>query len=141
VLKRQVDGGAAKALTATDRVRIVFRSTRSIVTAEGADMNSLNTITLIVAASIAAFATLSQAQENEAPVLPQLTRAEVIADMQIWSESGAAANLKHRDDARHSDFVAALAKYEQMRAAPEFAKRVAAIAQQRGERVQTAASK
>lgn len=104
-------------------------------------MNSLKTTTLIAAASIAAFASLSQAQENAAPAVPQLTRAEVIADMQIWAESGAAANLKHREDARHPEFVAALAKYEQMRAAPEFAKRVAAIAQERGELVQTASSK
>jgi hypothetical protein len=105
-------------------------------------MNPLKTTTLIAAASIAAFATLAQANEGSAaPAERPLTRAEVIADMQVWNESGAAGTLKYRDDARHLEFLAAFAKYQQMRAAPEFAQRVAAVAREIGERVDTAASK
>lgn len=101
-------------------------------------MNMFKTTSLIAALSILSFASLVQAQD-EAP--PTISRAEVIADMQIWIESGAAGTMKYRDDARHPEFVAAVAKYEQMRASPDFAKRVAVIAAERGEQVQLVAAK
>jgi Domain of unknown function (DUF4148) len=104
-------------------------------------MNPLKTTALVAAAAIAAFGTLARADDAAPATERPLTRAEVIADMQVWNEAGVPGMLQHRDGPQHRDFLAAFAKYEQMRAAPEFAQRVAAIARERGERLEVATSK
>ena len=76
--------------------------------------------------------------ESDAPK----TRAEVLAELEIWRESGLAdlengeAELAYTP--RHD---AALARYAALRAAPSFMPRVHRIAQRRGERVLVAGLK
>lgn len=64
-----------------------------------------------------------------------ITRAEVLADLQVWRSSGLAAFEKDLSLAEfHSrEHQAARARYEQMRASPEFHALVQAIAMRRGE--------
>lgn len=100
---------------------------------------SLKSISLIAAASIAAFATIAHAQQEGAAEERPLSRAEVIADMQVWNEAGVPPMLQHRDGPRHPEFLAAFAKYRQLRTDPAFEKRVDAIARERGELLKTAA--
>ncbi len=73
---------------------------------------------------------------------PPLTRAEVLADLQIWRESGLEALQEGEESAvytpRHD---AALARYTALRTAPSFSVLVQRIAQQRGERVLMSAVK
>jgi hypothetical protein len=95
--------------------------------------------TLLVAGS----QTLAVAAEgNGAPAERPLTRAEVLADLQIWRESGLQALQEGEESAvytpRHD---AALARYAALRASPSFSALVQRIAQQRGEVVQMTAAK
>lgn len=73
---------------------------------------------------------------------PPVSRAEVLADLQIWRESGLEALQEGEESAvytpRHD---AALARYTALRASPSFAALVQRIAQQRGERVLMTAAK
>jgi len=66
---------------------------------------------------------------------PKLTRSEVLADLQIWRESGLASMELDPTRMPFSSpaHKAARARYEQMRASPEFAALVQAIADRRGE--------
>lgn len=71
-----------------------------------------------------------------------LSRAEVLADLQIWRESGLAALQEGEESAVHTPrHDAALARYAALRAAPSFSALVHRIAQQRGERVLMTAAK
>ena len=65
-----------------------------------------------------------------------LTRAEVIADLEIYVQSGL-RDLDMQDGSRFGgpDEAAARARYEALRRAPAFAARVQEIARQRGEAV------
>ncbi|MDY0746343.1 hypothetical protein SNE35_17660 [Paucibacter sp. R3-3] len=69
------------------------------------------------------------------------SRAEVIADLEIYRQSGL-AELDGRDEppVYGADYQAAQARYQALHASPAFAMRVARIAQQRGEAVATASS-
>jgi hypothetical protein len=66
-----------------------------------------------------------------------LTRAEVLADLQIWRESGLAA--LSRGEAGYNVFTLAYrqaqARYRALRASPRYAELVQRIAQERGENV------
>ena len=69
-----------------------------------------------------------------------MTRAEVPADLEVWRQSGMAAftfGEAEPDTSGHA-YQVALARYGQLRAAPEFAQRVIRIARERGESVDIA---
>jgi hypothetical protein len=70
-----------------------------------------------------------------------LSRAEVLADIQIWKESGL-AELQRNDmpDAYSAQYQRASAKYEALRKSPQFAELVQSIAAKRGEVVAGATS-
>ena len=65
------------------------------------------------------------------------SRAEVLADLEIWRKSGLAEFELLGGEASHNDldprYLAAKARYEQLRFSPQFAARVQQIARQRGE--------
>ncbi len=66
---------------------------------------------------------------------PMLTRAQVVADTQIWRESGAAAS--HRENEGGTDFtdpfvLASEGRYDAMRTSPRFAMLISEISQQNG---------
>ena len=64
------------------------------------------------------------------------SRAEVLADVEIWRKSGL-DEFERSDEGRYSDFdpryLAAKAKYQELRSSPQFAERVQQIARKRGE--------
>jgi hypothetical protein len=72
---------------------------------------------------------------------PSLSRAEVLADIQIWRESGL-AELQHADmpDVYSAQYQRASAKYAALRKSPYFATLVQSIAAKRGEVVAGATS-
>jgi hypothetical protein len=69
------------------------------------------------------------------------SRAEVLAELQIWRESGL-AEIEGIGDGKSSindhRWAAAQARYQQLRSAPSFAELVQKFARQRGESVQDA---
>lgn len=67
------------------------------------------------------------------------SRAEVIADLEIYRKSGL-AEMDSRDDAQvfGAAYQTAQARYQALRASPEFASLVTKIAKARGESVSTA---
>ena len=104
-------------------------------------LSTLNAIltTLLVAGS----PTLAVAAEGkEAATERPLSRAEVLADLQIWRESGLEALQEGEESVAHTPpHDAALARYAALRASPAFGALVQRIAQQRGERVLMSAAK
>jgi hypothetical protein len=104
-------------------------------------LSTLNSIlaTLLVSGS----PTLALADDGMATAAERpLSRAEVLADLQIWRESGLEALQNGEESAvctPHYD--AALARYAALRASPAFAALVQRIAQQRGETVLVSAAK
>ena len=82
----------------------------------------------------------SSPSETVVPVSSQ-SRAEVLADLQVWQDAGLAA--EQWGEAGPEVFAAryqqAEARYQAMRAAPAFAALVARIARVRGERTDLAA--
>ncbi len=93
------------------------------------------TIIAIVAASLVAGAAAAQDIGDGAGERP-LTRAEVLADLEIYIQSGL-RDLDRQDGPHFGDaaYEAARAKYAALRRAPAFAARVQEIARQRGETV------
>lgn len=90
---------------------------------------------LLSATLAAAFTTTQTATAAEAPEVPK-TRAEVIADTQIWRESGLAALQETDSTDFHTDaYLQAQRRYERTHASPRFAELVEQIARERGERV------
>ncbi len=86
----------------------------------------------------AAIAAEASVDEEPLPV-STLTRSEVLADLQLFQESGLAAlNRGDRNDWYAPDFLRAEAKYAQLRASPRYAMLVKRIAEQRGESATTA---
>lgn len=79
---------------------------------------------------------MNVAQADDASALPAIGRAEVLADLEIWRESGAATAQANGESADPETPAVrqAIARYHTLRAAPEFAVRVERIARQRGER-------
>ena len=62
------------------------------------------------------------------------SRAELLAEIEIWQRAGL-AELDRREapDTFSQQYLAAVARYNAMRASPEFSSRVAALARERGE--------
>lgn len=81
-------------------------------------------------------ATDASAVQATAPVQATVSRAEVLADLEIYRQSGLAA-LDSRDspDFYSTDYQKAQARYKALRSSPAFAMAVARIAQERGETV------
>lgn len=106
-------------------------------------MNASKTMSLIYAAILATgLGAVRAADEgNDAPAAPTLSRAEVLADMVIWRESGLAAaqSGESASDPVSPAYLAALNRYHALRAAPQFAQLVQRIARERGEKAQIAA--
>jgi hypothetical protein len=102
-------------------------------------MNALKTTSLLVATLCSAYVTVARAADATAPA-PQLTRAEVLADLEVWQLAGMPAVTRGDADTdlNSAEYKAALAKYQQMVDSPEFAQRVTRIARKRGERVDVA---
>ena len=89
----------------------------------------------------AARADADGASPADAPVpMSTLTRAEVLADLECWRESGMAAFTPGEADVDplNARYVEAQAKYAALRSAPTFAQRVIRIARSRGEAVDVA---
>jgi hypothetical protein len=87
---------------------------------------------LILAAAL--FSTGAALAQGVAEPQRALSRAEVLADAEIYASSGLRA--VEQDDLtplRGARYQAALARYQALRHAPEFTARVQAIAQRRGE--------
>jgi Domain of unknown function (DUF4148) len=103
-------------------------------------MNALKTTSLLVATLCSAYVGAARADDTLAPA-SQLTRAEVLADLEVWTLAGmpTLAGGDAGTDLYSAEYKAAQAKYQQMVASPEFAQRVIRIARQRGERVDIAA--
>jgi Domain of unknown function (DUF4148) len=107
----------------------------------------MNVSKLIAALALpVALGTAAWANEDSALGLPaptsNLSRAEVLADLQIWRDAGLAELQDGEQSAvgtpRHD---AALARYATLRSSPDFAALVQRIALQRGEKVLIAATK
>lgn len=76
-----------------------------------------------------------------APTHAAMSRAEVLADLQIWRESGMAElNSGEVGLAYTPAYEAAAARYEALHAAPSFAALVQRIAQRMGGKVMVAAA-
>jgi hypothetical protein len=100
-------------------------------------MNVSKLIALLVVPLCVGSAALAQ---EDSPA--GLSRAEVLADLQIWRDSGMAAVHAGEDPAWFNrGYDAAAARYAAMRASPAFAALVDRIAQQRGEKVKIASAK
>ncbi len=97
----------------------------------------------ITAALCATFAAASAAQAadgarpQDAPVPTSMrTRAEVLAELEIWREAGLNTFVPHEaevDPFTSHAYQLALARYDALRVAPAFAQRVERIARERGE--------
>jgi hypothetical protein len=106
-------------------------------------MNASKTTSLICFAvlSVGLCSAPAAEESNNAPE-PSLTRAEVLADMVIWRESGLAdAQFGESADPVSRAYLAALGRYQALRAAPQFAQLVQRIASERGEKAQIAAQR
>ena len=95
-----------------------------------------------VAGSVLAAEGTEEAAASETAVETPLSRAEVLADLQIWRESGMAA-LQWRDEPAMFDagYDAAAARYAALRAAPTFAALVERIAREHGDHLVMAGMK
>jgi hypothetical protein len=82
---------------------------------------------------------MAQAQDNTAAA--PASRAEVLADLQVWRESGLAEvqTGESASDPTRNEYIAALNRYSAMRASPDFAQRVARI--EREQRVSSQVAK
>ncbi|WP_457323714.1 DUF4148 domain-containing protein [Roseateles sp. P5_E11] len=100
---------------------------------------------LVVAVAAAAFTVAASAQAADNPSVPRSTtqsfktRAEVIADLEIYLQSG----LQHLDrrenvDADSPAYAAAQQRYQQLRQSPKYAELVRAHAARFGETVDVA---
>ena len=107
-------------------------------------MNASKTISLISSAVLAiGLCSASAAEEaNNAPA-PELSRAEVMADIVIWRESGLAdaQSGESASDPASPNYIAALSRYQALRTAPQFAQLVQRIARERGEKAQVASQR
>lgn len=95
---------------------------------------STTRILVLAAALFSTGAALAQTVEPRVP-----SRAEALADLEIYEKSGLRAI--EQDDLlqiRGARYEAALARYNAMRQSPEFAARVAALSQRRGDAPATA---
>lgn len=87
-------------------------------------------ILVLAAALFSTGAALAQSAATPQTV----SRAEVLADLEIYQRSGlATAEQQDLQQFRGAQYQAALARYQALRRSPEFAARVVSIAQRRGE--------
>lgn len=107
----------------------------------------------VIALLIASFGGLTAAVAQDTgganpqdPPIPAsvLSRDEVLADLQIWRESGAAA--LHRENEGGTDFTdpgvqVAVARYDTLRASSRYAMLVAKLAEERGQQLLIAGSR
>lgn len=92
-------------------------------------MNALKTKLALAAATmtmtmaLAATGAARASETDDAVAAKPLTRAEVMADLQIWRESGLAywQGLDDPSVCMMAPYVQAQARYERMRASPQFA--------------------
>ena len=104
-------------------------------------MTALKTTSLLVATLCSAYVTAASAADAAAAAAP-LTRAEVLADLEVWQLAGM-PGLARGDgdiDLHIAEYMAAHTRYQQMVQSPDFAQRVTRIARKRGERVDVAAN-
>jgi hypothetical protein len=108
-------------------------------------MNAFKTISLICSAVLAiGFGSARAAEEGNNAPAPELSRAEVLAELVIWRESGSADAQKSGESASdpvNPAYLAALSRYHALRSAPQFALLVQRIASERGEKTQIAAQR
>jgi len=110
-------------------------------------MNASKLVSILVVPLCVATAALaadggSASESNAAVAAAPLSRAEVLADLQVWRESGLAELYGGEDPALfHPRYDACMARYLAMRASPAFATLVQRIAQDRGETLLIAAAK
>lgn len=107
-------------------------------------MNASKTISLICSAVLAiGLSSASAAEEADNVPAPTLSRSEVMADIVIWRESGLAdaQSGESASDPVSPNYLAALNRYQVLRAAPQFAQLVQRIARERGEKAQVAAQR
>lgn len=109
-------------------------------------MNFSKSLSLIFVPLCVCTAALAQdvggASPADAPApTSTMSRAEVLADLQVWRESGLAELQAGESgpDVYSARYRSAEARYAAMRAAPAFAALVDRIARERGERLQIAA--
>lgn len=78
--------------------------------------------------------TQASAVQTASPVQATVSRAQVLADLAIYRQSGLAA-LDSRDapDVYGAEYLQAQARYKMLRSSPAFAMAVARIAHERGE--------
>ncbi|MBA2723333.1 MAG: DUF4148 domain-containing protein [Methylibium sp.] len=102
-------------------------------------MKTSHTLALLLSATLAAACSAAQANDDGTPVesfdyTVSKTRAEVIADTQIWRESGlAAVQSSESPNFMSHDYQQAQQRYERMHASPQFDALVERIARERGE--------
>ena len=90
-------------------------------------MNALKTKLALAAATMAMALTTTvsarAAEIDDAAAAKQLTRAEVMADLQIWRESGLAQwqGLDDPSACMTPQYLQSQARYQRMRASPQFA--------------------
>jgi hypothetical protein len=101
-------------------------------------MNTLKFNLMICSALLSLGMNMTRAAEQDAAPAPA-ARAEVLADLEIWRESGLAlAQSGDAFDPQTPFYRESLARYQAMRTSPQFAERVDRIARQRGETGQVA---
>jgi hypothetical protein len=96
-------------------------------------MNALKTTSLICSALLALGLGSARAADEAAP---EVSRAEVLAEIVIWQESGLAVaqSGETAGDPTRPEYVAALERFQAMRASPKFAQLVQRIARERGDK-------
>jgi hypothetical protein len=97
-------------------------------------MNALKLFLIPLAIASAAGVGMAQSvQAQDAVTEAPLSRGEVLADMQIWRESGLAdlQTGESASDPTRAEYITTMARYHAMRASPEFAQRVARIERER----------
>jgi len=96
-------------------------------------------VSLLCSIILATAASTAQAIDIASEGQP-MSRAEVLADLQIWKQSGMAAftDGEASADAYSASYRAAQARYVALRSSPEFAQLVSRIARERGEQMQVA---
>ena len=105
-------------------------------------MNASKTNSLLVAMACGLGVTAAVAADEFVPA-PSLTRAEVLADLEVWQLAGMPGFVQGDNvdgNLESAEYQAAQAKYQQMLHSPEFAQRVARIARQRGEHIAVAST-
>ena len=98
--------------------------------------------TLLALALASGVVQIAVAADAAAPADVPLSRAEVIADFQVWRESGMEA-ISNGDEPAifHPAYAQVHARYLAMRESPAFAQLVRRIAERRGERLTIAAAR